>query len=320
MQAIQQQVEELSEIAYEKCLLETMTALVQKAPQSTLALKLPALVKLLAVTLKQCRLFMLVPEKFEHLCLTAAALMEVFITSWYQHSCSIEGAFVHLKPLLPDMMYLLHMKKGSSSEEVQKLHKSIKRFVHTSLFLRNNVAEWLTALYEYLRLDGFNAHVPLKKVDPNCEEVMEAGDDEMEEGDVKVNQKMIAVLQAEPHRRAEVKKGEGFLLEKLMEFFAEVWKGADSPKKPAADFLPEFFSVFLEGLISYNKYVLTVVFFYVWLTVSTKVDSNGSARGYFCKCSHHTATFMWWTRRVRSPVCGTPLWKLPSSVHTEVFC
>lgn len=253
LEAIQQQVEGLSKITYEKCLLETMTALVQKAPQSTLALKLPALVKLLAVTLKQCRLFMLTPEKFEHLCLTAAALMEVFTTSWYQHSCSIEEAFVHLKPLLPDMMYLLHMKKDSPSEEVHKLHKSIKRFVHTSLFLRNNVTEWLTALYEYLRLDGFNAHVPLKKGDPNCKEGMEAGDDEMEGEDVKVNQNMVAVLQAEPHRRARVKKGEGFLLEKLMEFFAEVWKGADSPKKPAADFLPEFFSVFLEGLISLNK-------------------------------------------------------------------
>lgn len=270
LQAIQQQLEALSKISYEECLLETMTALVQKAPQSTLALKLPALVKLLAVTLKQCRHFMLVPEKFEHLCLTAAALMEVFISSWYQHSCTIQEAFVHLKPLLPDMMYLLHMKKDSSSEAVNKLQKSIKRFVHTSLFLRNNITEWLTALYEYLRLDGFNAHVPLRKGDENCkevmevgddaqmgdrncEEVMEAGDDEMEGGDVQVNQEMVAVLQAEPHRLATVNKDEGFLLEKLMEFFAEVWKDTNFPKKPAADFLPEFFSVFLEGLISFNK-------------------------------------------------------------------
>lgn len=253
LEAIQQQLEGLSKITYKECLLETMTALVQKAPQSTLALKLPALVKLLAVTLKQCRFFMLVSGNFDHLCLTAAALMEVFITSWYQHSCTIEEAFVHLKPLLPDMMYLLHMKKGSSSEAVQKLHKSIKRFVHTSLFLRNNVTQWLTALYEYLRLDGFNAHVPWKVGDPHFEENMEAGDDEMEGEDVNVNKEMVAVLQAEPHRCARVKREEGFLLEKLMEFFAKVWEDTNFPKKPAADFLPEFFSVFLEGLISYNK-------------------------------------------------------------------
>ncbi|KAK8771536.1 hypothetical protein V5799_025221 [Amblyomma americanum] len=269
--AIQKELERLPRIKHTECLLETMIALVQKAPQSTLALKLPAVVKLLSVTLKRCRLCTKQAELLDHLCLAASALMEVVISSWYQHPCTIQEAFGHLKPLLDNMMYILHFKKAASSEAVLKVHRTIKKFVHSSLLLRNNITAWLTALYEYLRLDGWNAQVPLKAKEEDSEanednseamegnseekeDKVEAGEgDEMEVEDVKVNGEMLEVLQAEPHRQSGARKGDEYLLEQLMSFFGEVLKETASSKTPAAHYLPEFFSVFLEGVISFNK-------------------------------------------------------------------
>uniref|UniRef100_A0A224YYN3 Protein containing Urb2 domain n=1 Tax=Rhipicephalus zambeziensis TaxID=60191 RepID=A0A224YYN3_9ACAR len=260
LQAIQKELEQLTKTDYAECLLETMTALIQKAPQSTLVLKLPAVVALLSVTLKQCRLCTKKAELLDQLCLTASALMEVVLAPWYQNPCSTKEAFGHLKPLLGNMMYILHFKKAEASEAVQKVHKTIKKFVHVCFFQRSNINTWLTALYEYLRMDGWNAVVPFskeqlgefKKRKRKGEE--DEPEDEPEDGDVKVDEKMMEVLQAEPHRQQAARKEDEYLLEQLMEFLSVILKDEEvSSKTPPANYLPEFFAVFLEGLITRNK-------------------------------------------------------------------
>lgn len=254
LQAMQKELEQIAKTDYAECLLETMTALIQKAPQSTLTLKLPALVKLLSVTLRQCRLCTKGTELLDPLCLTASALMEVVLSPWYQHPCSIQESFGHLKPLLSNMMYILHFKKAEASEAVQKVHKMIKKFVHACFFLRNNITAWLTALYEYLRIDGWNAMVPLSKEQKDAFKKGKVETEEEPEGeDANVDETLVEVLQSEPHRLEGPRRGNEYLLEQLMQFLSEVLNEEASSKTPLANYLPEFFAVFLEGLIAYNK-------------------------------------------------------------------
>lgn len=259
LKAMQDELEHPANTDYAECLLKTMTALIQKAPQSTLALKFPALVKLVSVTLKQCCLCTNQAELLDHLCLTASAMMEVVLSSWYQHPCSIQESFGHLNPLLSNMMYILHFKKAEASEAVQKMHKTIKKFVHACFFLRNNITAWLTALYEYLRMDGWNAVVPLSKEQEEefekrkGKKIKVEPEEEPEDEDVHVNEEMVEVLQAEPHRQGGARKDDEYLLEQLMKFFNSVLQKEASPMIPPAYYLPEFFAVFLEGLIAYNK-------------------------------------------------------------------
>nr|XP_037278222.1 LOW QUALITY PROTEIN: uncharacterized protein LOC119171547 [Rhipicephalus microplus] len=250
----------LQRLIMQNVLLETMTALIQKAPQSTLILKLPALVALLSVTLKQCRLCIKKAALLDHLCFTASALMEVVLAPWYQNPCNTQEAFGHLKPLLGNMMYILHFKKAGSSEAVQKVHKTIKKFVHVCFFQRSNVNTWLIALYEYLRIDGWNAVVPFSK--EQLEEFKkrkgkgedDEPEDEPADGDVKVDEKMIEKLQAEPHKQKIAQKDDEYLLEQLMEFLSNVLKEEKVLSKTSpANYMPEFFPVFLEGLITRNK-------------------------------------------------------------------
>ncbi|KAL1418739.1 hypothetical protein MTO96_025769 [Rhipicephalus appendiculatus] len=186
--------------------------------------------------------------------------MEVVLAPWYQNPCSTKEAFGHLKPLLGNMMYILHFKKAEASEAVQKVHRTIKKFVHICFFHRSNVNTWLTALYEYLRMDGWNAVVPFSK--EQLEEFKkrkrkgeeDEPEDEPDDEDVKVDEKMMEVLQAEPHRQQAARKEDEYLLEQLMEFLSVVLKDEkESSKTPPANYLPEFFAVFLEGLITRNK-------------------------------------------------------------------
>ncbi|KAH6930989.1 hypothetical protein HPB50_021171 [Hyalomma asiaticum] len=233
LKAMQDELEHPANTDYAECLLKTMTALIQKAPQSTLALKFPALVKLVSVTLKQCCLCTNQAELLDHLCLTASALMEVVLSSWYQHPCSIQESFGHLNPLLSNMMYILHFKEAEASEAVQKVHKTIKKFVHACFFLRNNITAWLMALYEYLRMDGWNAVVPLSKEQEEefekrkGKKIKVEPEEEPEDGDVHVNEKMVEVLQAEPHRQGGARKDDEYLLEQLMKFFNSVLQKED---------------------------------------------------------------------------------------------
>ncbi|XP_037517863.1 uncharacterized protein LOC119394617 [Rhipicephalus sanguineus] len=109
-------------------------------------------------------------------------------------------------------------------------------------------------------MDGWNAVVPFseeqleqfKKRKGKAEE--DEPEEEPEDGNVKVDEKMVEVLQAEPHRQAMARKGDEYLLEQLMEFLSVVLKDEEeSSKTPPANYLPEFFAVFLEGLIASNK-------------------------------------------------------------------